>query len=223
MSLGMGQEGAVNIQPVNMEPARIETLAQLRELYKPPSERAQRKELTQLDVHCRRFIELSPFVVLATSSSSGSDATPRGGEPGFVHVEDESTLVLPDWPGNNRLDSLTNVLENPAVGLLFLIPGVGETLRVGGDAEIRTDSALLAHFRTANRLPLSVLVIHVEKAYLHCPKALLRSDLWQEEAKRERSVLPSLNAMLEDQLGKGRAASSESQDEMEARYRTQLY
>lgn len=121
---------------------KIETPSQLRELYKPPSERAQRKQLTRLDAHGQHFIALSPFVVLATSGSSGSDATPRGGDPGFVRLENETTLCLPDWPGNNRLDSLTNVLENPAVGLLFLISGIGETLCVGSVADIRTDDTL---------------------------------------------------------------------------------
>ncbi len=202
---------------------KIETPDQLRDLYQAPSERAQRKQLPQLDAHCQRFIELSPFVVLATSGPGGSDATPRGGEPGFVLIEDASTLLLPDWPGNNRLDSLENVLTNPAVGLLFLIPGVGETLRVGGEADIRTDEALLARFCTDGRLPLSVLVIHVTKAYLHCPKALLRSRLWLEDAKRARTVLPSLNAMLSDQLGEGERGVQESQENMETRYKKQLY
>lgn len=202
---------------------KIETLTLLRELYKLPSKRAQRKELKRLDAHCQRFVELSPFAVLATSSSSGSDATPRGGDPGFIHIEDESTLLLPDWPGNNRLDSLTNILENPAVGLLFLIPGIGETLRIGGIADIRTDSARLQRFSTGSRLPASALVIHIEKAYLHCSKALLRSRLWQEEVKRDRTELPSLNVMLREQAGDSTVTPEESQDEMEARYRKQLY
>lgn len=110
--------------------AQIRTVAELRGIYRPPSERAQRKQLDALDAHCRAFIASSPFVVLASSSAAGADATPRGGEPGFVRVQGAHTLLLPDWPGNNRLDALTNILENPAVGLLFLIPGVDETLRV---------------------------------------------------------------------------------------------
>ncbi len=200
---------------------KIETVKQLRELYRPPSERAQRKELPKLDVHCQRFIALSPFVVLASSGPAGADATPRGGPRGFVHAPDEQTLLLPDWPGNNRLDALTNILANPAVGLLFLIPGVDETLRVGGRAEIRTDAALRGPFRAGTKLPLSVVVIHVERAYLHCGKAFMRSNLWREDAQVDRSVLPTANEMLTEQLGL--KEQPESQAAMEKRYRSNLY
>ncbi len=200
---------------------KIETAKQLRELYPSPSERAQRKQLPKLDVHCQRFIALSPFVVLASSGPAGADATPRGGPRGFVHAPDEHTLLLPDWPGNNRLDALTNILANPAVGLLFLIPGVDETLRVGGRAEIRTDAALLGPFCAGTKLPLSVIVIHVDKAYLHCAKALLRSNLWREDAQVDRSALPTANEMLTEQLGL--TEQPESQEAMERRYRNALY
>ena len=154
----------------------IGTSEQLRTLYKAPSERAQRKQLAVLDGHCRRFIALSPFVVLASSGPDGADATPRGGPPGFVHVPDARTLLLPDWPGNNRLDALENIVQNPAVGLLFLIPGVDETLRVNGSAQIRTDAALREPFGTDGRLPTTVLVVSVQEAFLHCAKALMRSN-----------------------------------------------
>ena len=200
---------------------RIETVEQLRETYRAPSERAQRKQLDALDIHCRALIALSPFVVLASSSKAGADATPRGGERGFVRVQDAHTLLLPDWPGNNRLDSLTNIVENPAVGLLFLVPGVDETLRVGGAAQIRTDEALLEPFRTGTKLPLTVLVIHVEKVYLHCAKALMRSNLWDESAQLERSTLPSADKILNDQLGD--VGTPESQEAMERRYKKSLY
>lgn len=202
---------------------KIETVEGLRKLYRAPSERAQRKQLDALDAHCRRFIALSPFVVLASSASNGADATPRGGERGFVRVRDAHTLLLPDWPGNNRLDSLTNIVENPAVGLLFLIPGVDETLRVGGTAQICTDEALLEPFRTGNKLPLTVLVIHVEKAYLHCAKAFIRSSFWDESAQLERGALPSANEILRDQLGGGAKEALETQEAMERRYKGSLY
>ena len=202
---------------------KIETVEGLRKLYRAPSERAQRKQLDALDAHCRRFIASSPFVVLASSASSGADATPRGGEPGFVKVQDAYTLLLPDWPGNNRLDSLTNIVENPTVGLLFLIPGVDETLRVGGTAQIRTDEALLEPFHTRNKLPLTVLVIHVERAYLHCAKALMRSKLWCEDARLERGALPTANEILRDQSGGGAEEALESQEAMEQRYKGSLY
>ena len=203
--------------------AQIKTVAELREIYRAPSERAQRKQLDALDAHCRAFIAFSPFVVLASSSKNGADATPRGGEPGFVRVQDARTLLLPDWPGNNRLDSLTNLVENPAVGLLFLIPGVDETLRVDGAVRIHTDKALREPFRTRNKLPLTVLVIRVEKAYLHCAKALMRSRLWDEAAKLERSVLPTANEILRDQSDGGAEGTLESQGAMERRYKKSLY
>lgn len=200
---------------------KIETVKQLRELYQSPSERAQRKQLPKLDVHCQRFIALSPFVVLASSGPAGADATPRGGPRGFIHVLGEQTLLLPDWPGNNRLDALTNILADSGVGLLFLIPGVDETLRVGGRAEIRTDAALLEPFRAGTKLPLSVIVIHVEKAYLHCAKASMRSNLWREDAKVDRSALPTANEMLKGQLNL--TEQPESQEAMERRYLSNLY
>lgn len=203
--------------------ARIETLEQLRAVYRPPSERAQRKQLSTLDAHCQRFVALSPFVVLASSGSGGADATPRGGERGFVRVQDARTLLLPDWPGNNRLDALTNILENPAVGLLFFIPGVKETLRVGGTARIRTDEALLEPFRTGSKLPLTVLVVRVQKAYLHCAKALMRSELWDESARLARSALPTASEILRDHARSDAAEPLESQEEMEGRYKTNLY
>ena len=200
---------------------KIGTSAQLRTLYKAPSERAQRKQLAVLDGHCRRFIALSPFVVLASSGPDGADATPRGGPPGFVHVPDARTLLLPDWPGNNRLDALENIVQNPAVGLLFLIPGVDETLRVNGSAQIRTDAALREPFGTDGRLPTTVLVVSVQEAFLHCAKALLRSNLWAEDAKPGRGALPTLGEMLGDQLGLTEQA--EPQAAMVRRYRDELY
>ncbi len=200
---------------------KIETLEQLRALYKAPSERAQRKQLRELDRHCQRFIALSPFIVIASSGPNGADATPRGGPPGFVHVPDPRTLLLPDWPGNNRLDALENVVQNPAVGLLFLIPGVDETLRVNGSAEIRTDAALQERFGADGRLPTTVLVISVQEAFLHCAKALMRSNLWAEDAKPGRGALPTLGEMLSDQLGLTEQA--EPQAAMVRRYRDELY
>ena len=201
--------------------AKVETVAQLRTLYKAPSERAQRKQLAVLDRHCRRFVALSPFVVLASSGPNGADATPRGGPPGFVHVPDARTLLLPDWPGNNRLDALENIVQNPAVGLLFLVPGVDETLRVNGSAEIRSDASLREPFSTDGRLPTTVLVIRVQEAFLHCAKALMRSSLWAEDAKPGRGALPTLGEMLNDQLGL--TGQVEPQEAMVRRYRDELY
>ena len=194
---------------------------ELRALYAQPKERTLRKELDHLDAHCRRFISLSPFVVLATTNPDGTaDATPRGGDPGFVVVENDRTLLLPDRPGNNRLDSLSNVVANPGVGLLFLIPGVDETLRVNGTAAIHDDDELRARF-TEGRPPATVIAITVREAYLHCAKALMRSRLWDPEAQIERSKLPTLGEMLHDQLKSNE--EPEPQDAMLERYRTELY
>jgi hypothetical protein len=157
----------------------ISTESELRALHAAPTERAVRKVLDRLDGHCRRFIALSPFVVMATADADARlDSTPRGGDPGFVAVEGERTLLLPDRPGNNRLDSLTNLTERPQVGLLFMIPGVDETLRVNGTAELCTDAGVVERFRIARRPPAVVLRITVREAYLHCAKALMRSRLW---------------------------------------------
>jgi PPOX class probable FMN-dependent enzyme len=200
--------------------ASIASESELRALHSAPTERAVRKELDRLDRHCRRFIALSPFLVMATADANGRlDATPRGGDPGFVEVADDRTLLLPDRPGNNRLDSLTNLTERPDVGLLFMIPGVDETLRVNGAAELRTDADLVQRFQVGRRPPAIVLQITVRQAYLHCAKALMRSRLWDPEARIDRSQLPTMGEMMRDQVG----SAAESQEAMVARYRTQLY
>jgi PPOX class probable FMN-dependent enzyme len=202
--------------------ASVRTGEELRARYREPLERTLRKQLDRLDEHCRRFIELSPFAVLATYGPDGlPDATPRGGEPGFVHVADEHTLLLPDRPGNNRLDSLGNLVANPGVGLLFLVPGVDETLRVNGTAELREDAELRSRFAVGERTPALVLAVTVREAYLHCAKALMRSRLWDPAAQVERSALPTMGEMIRDQIGS--TEEPESQDSMVARYREQLY
>ncbi len=194
----------------------------LRALYGSPNPRSRDKVLSHLDPHCRRFIALSPFAVLSSTGPDGlGDVTPRGGAPGFVEIADDRTLLLPDRPGNNRIDTLLNVVAHPGVGLLFLVPGVDETLRVQGTAAIDTDPALLSRFAVGERAPKTALRITVREAYLHCAKALMRSRLWDPAARVERSVLPSMAEMMKDQLGL--AAKAETQDEMIARYEATLY
>ena len=139
----------------------IATPEELRDCYPQPLERSLRKSLPALDAHMRRFISLSPFLCLGTSSAGGADVTPRGHAPGFVHVLDEKTLLIPDWPGNNRLDSLTNVVANPSVGLLFFIPGVNETLRINGVAEITTEPALVERWTVNGKHPRSAMRVTV--------------------------------------------------------------
>ncbi len=172
----------------------------LRELYGQPIERARLKSLRKLDGHCASFIRLSPLVCLGTSGEYGADVTPRGDRPGFVQVLDEGTIAIPDWPGNNRLDSLVNILSNPKVGLLFLVPGMDETLRINGLARITTKPEILALWNVNAKSPKSALVIAIDEAFLHCGKALIRSRLWHDDHKIDRAHLPSYGRMLKDQI-----------------------
>lgn len=203
-------------------PEIMECVNELRDRYGAPIERARLKSLRRLDPHCRRFIELSPFVCLGTTGEDGADVTPRGDQPGFVHVLDDATLALPDWPGNNRLDSLTNILSNPEIGMLFLIPGVDETLRVNGTAEVTTGPEVLERWSVNGKHPKSALLITVKEAFLHCGKALIRSRLWQDDYKIDRSRLPTYGKMLKDQI-----EIADSTEEIEASvaegYKERLY
>jgi PPOX class probable FMN-dependent enzyme len=200
----------------------IATLEDLRGCYQPPLERSLRKSLRKLDPHMRRFIGLSPFLCLGTSSAGGADVTPRGDSPGFVHVLDDQTLLIPDWPGNNRLDSLTNVVANPNVGLLFFIPGVNETLRINGVGEITTEAAVLERWNTNGKHPRSALRVTVREAYLHCAKALMRSKLWDDNYRIERAELPSYAQMLKDQ-GATNDTVEQVQAAIDESYTTRLY
>jgi PPOX class probable FMN-dependent enzyme len=182
----------------------ITTLEQLREIYAPPAVRTLRKELGQLDRHCREFIALSPFVLLASADRSGAcDVSPKGGPPGFVRVLDDRRLLIPDATGNRKLESLQHMLENPRVGLLFLIPGMGETLRVNGHVRLTRDPALLEGLETGGRPPALALVVTAERAYLHCAKSILRSGLWRAETWPAPADLPSAAKILSDHLAIG--------------------
>jgi len=201
--------------------ARITSPAELRRLYGEPSGRTRDKVLVRLDRHCLRFISLSPFVLIATADAAGAaDVSPRGDAPGFVAAS-EQRLLIPDRPGNNRIDSLLNMVSCDRVGLLFLIPGVDETLRVNGRAAVRDDEDLRARFAVDGRLPRTVIDIAVEEAFLHCAKAFMRSRLWAREAQLPRSALPTMGEMLRDQIGE--AGPAETQEEMLRRYRAVLY
>lgn len=169
----------------------ITTLDELQALYGDSHERSRRKELPHLIEPYRALIQASPFVVLASAGPDGLDCSPRGDAPGFVHILDERTLLLPDRPGNNRIDSLRNIVHNPQVALLFLIPGVGESLRVNGRAEISLDPELLELGRAQGKLPRSALRIQVQSCYFQCSKAAMRSGLWDAARQVERASLPS--------------------------------
>ena len=195
---------------------------ELRTVYREPAARATQKVLDHLDGHCRKFIALSPLCILSSADADGcADASPRGDPPGFVKVLDEKTLLLPDRPGNNQVDSLQNIVDNPGVGLLFFVPGMNETLRVKGKAEIVTDTKLLEPLTVKRRAPLSGLQITVEEAFLHCGRALLRSRLWDPEAQIERSNYPTYGQVLADQI-KGADAREIDQSEEETN-RERLY
>jgi PPOX class probable FMN-dependent enzyme len=204
-----------------MSEMKIETLEQLRTLYASPKERAIKKQLASLDRHCKRYISLSPFVVL--SSMGGDevlDASPRGGAPGFVKVMDDNTLLIPDSPGNNRLDTLENIIHTGRLGLLFLIPGVDETLRVNGAADLSVAPADIAQCTTEVRAPKLVIRVNVQQAYLHCAKAFMRSKLWESESRIERSQLPTMVDMINEQAAI--EGVFETHEEIMQRYRNEL-
>jgi PPOX class probable FMN-dependent enzyme len=173
----------------------------LRALVGEPSERAKGKQLPRLDPHSRAFIARSPYLLLGTSDRAGRcDVSPKGDAPGFVLVLDDETIAIPDRPGNKRVDSLMNVLENPRVGLLFLIPGMTETLRVNGTAQIVQDEALLERMAVGDKRPLLGIVVRVDEVFMHCGKASLRGHIWEAEHFISREQMPSLAEIIQDQM-----------------------
>ncbi|WP_339947142.1 pyridoxamine 5'-phosphate oxidase family protein [uncultured Albimonas sp.] len=178
----------------------ITDLQHLRDVYGEPSQRVLDKELNHLDRHCLRFLELSPFCFVATSDGTTLDVSPKGDQPGFAQAEGSAAVLLPDWPGNKRLDGYRNVLKNPHVGLIFLIPGLRETLRVNGPATIHEEPEILAPFEHKGRLPITVMRVEAREVYLHCAKAFLRSGLWDADTWPEKAALPKPGEMFKDHL-----------------------
>jgi len=208
-SIAVGEVGDTLVNPVNSEPEApvlpddtsfITDEAALRSLHHQPLSRATDKVLSELDEHCLRIISLSPFCVVATQGPDGADISPRGDPAGFVSVIDKRTVLLPDRVGNNRLDAMHNLLVNPRIGLLFLVPGMNETLRINGTARITNDVRLLAPCAITNRPPKVGLLIAIEEAFLHCGKALVRSALWDGKRHIDRASLPSYAEMLLDHV-----------------------
>ena len=193
----------------------------LKTIYPEPTPRVIAKARPEIDAYAEKFIAMSPFCVLATSGSDGSvDASPRGGNPGFVHVAGPNQLLMPDRSGNNRIDSFRNIVEGSGfVQLIFFVPGIDETLRVGGKGKLSAEPDLLASMEEFGKLPRAVLSIAVHEAYFHCGKALVRSKLWSLDARVQRAVLPSISQMIHDQTKLG---EPDTQAEVEARYKTQL-
>ena len=175
----------------------VRTLAELEALYEAPVSTSVIKEIDHLtDLH-RAYVDAAPFVVVATSGPGGLDCSPRGDPPGFVRVTDERTLLLPDRRGNNRLDTLRNLVVDPRIAVLFLVPGIGVTLRVNGTAELSTDDELRHSFSIDNKPPTTVIVVTTTSVYTQCPKALIRSHLWDPSRYRQSSELPSPGEILE--------------------------
>jgi len=200
----------------------IDTLDQLQALYGEAHERSLRKEITYLSEPYQALVAASPFVVLATHGPDGLDCSPRGDAPGFVRVLDERTLLLPDRPGNNRIDSLRNIINDPHVALLFLIPGVGESFRVNGRASISLEPQLLELCTAQGKLPRSVLRISIDTCYFQCSKAAVRSGLWDSERHVERASLPSAGDLLKAVMDPSFDVQAYER-ELQERLKTRLY
>ncbi|MFY0666401.1 MAG: pyridoxamine 5'-phosphate oxidase family protein [Natronospirillum sp.] len=207
---------------MNEDPFHVTDLAALEALYGTPGVASLRKEVDYIHPHYRAFIAASPFMVLASSGPGGLDASPRGDQPGFVEVKDDKTLLIPDRRGNNRIDTLRNIVTDPRVALIFLIPGVGETLRVIGRAHITTNPELLGRFAVDEKLPKSVIVVHVESVYFQCARAVLRSGLWDSSQQVDRKSLPSTGAILEA-LSRSEIDGVKYDQELPGRLKDSLY
>jgi PPOX class probable FMN-dependent enzyme len=202
---------------------RIGDERELRSMFDEVSPTARIKVISALDAHCRNFIGLSPFLVIGSAAADGkADVSPRGDPPGFVHVLDDRTLAIPDRPGNNRIDTLGNIVANPEVALIFFVPGVGETLRVNGRAQLTQDRALLAGMAVNGKVPKLAIVVAVREAYLHCAKALKRSKLWEPESRAPKGAVPSIGRIIADQVGKPEMAGAIDERSIAA-YRDKLY
>ena len=192
--------------------------------YPAVSSLAQVKDIGRLDPHLQKFIALAPICFVATADKTGKqDVTPRGDPPGSFKVLDEKTLALADRPGNNRLDTLKNILENPEIALIFLLPGTNETVRVAGTARFSTDAELLASMAVQGKLPKCAIVISVRQAYLHCAKALLRSKLWTGEYAQPKGTFPSIARMIGDQVGMTEEQKKKGEERVEKAYQETLW
>jgi PPOX class probable FMN-dependent enzyme len=198
--------------------------SELRPPYNSPSALVRAKQIDRIDPHCRNFIARSPLVIIGSSHPErGLDVSPRGDAPGFVQVLDEHHLAIPDRPGNNRLDTLENLLKNPAIGLFFLIPGIEEALRVNGTARLTRAQPLLDSMAVDGKLPKLAIVVTVTEAFLHCAKALKRARLWDDDYRIERTRLPTLGRMIVEQTRPAGLTAEEADARIEADYRTNLY
>jgi PPOX class probable FMN-dependent enzyme len=198
--------------------------SKLRGLYNEPLELAVLKQLDRLDAHCRNFLAHSPFAVVgSTRPGRGTDVSPRGDAPGFARVLDDHTIAIPDRPGNNRLDTMSNIVADAEIGLLFFIPGIDETLRVNGTARLSRDPELLAAAAVNGREPHLVILVTVREAFLHCGKALKRSRLWHDDYRVERNSFPTLGRMIVEQTKTAKVTVEQADTLIDEGYRTKLY
>jgi PPOX class probable FMN-dependent enzyme len=200
----------------------ITTMEQLEALYGEKLPAAIIKEIDHINGSYRKLIEAAPFVAVATSGPEGLDCSPKGDARGFVRILNDKTLAIPDRPGNNRLDGFRNIVRDPRIALLFLIPGVGETLRVNGRAAISIDPELMRSFAVNGKLPRCVLIVHIESIYFHCSKAIVRSKLWDAETKIDRNSLPSTGTIVAE-LSQGKLGGEAYDRAMPERIKAQLY
>ena len=201
---------------------QIKTIEQLERLYGEPRPVAVLKEVEEITPSYAKLIEAAPFVAIATSGPEGLDCSPKGDPAGFIRILDKKTLAIPDRPGNNRIDGMRNLVRDPRIALLFLIPGVGETLRVNGRAAISVDPDLLQSFAIGGKLPRAVMLVTVERIYFHCSKAIVRSKLWSESTKVERASLPSTGTIIAE-LSNGKFGGESYDREAPARIQAELY
>ena len=204
------------------EKFQIKTIEQLERLYGEPRPVAVLKEVEEITPSYAKLIEAAPFVAIATSGPEGLDCSPKGDPAGFIRILDKKTLAIPDRPGNNRIDGMRNLVRDPRIALLFLIPGVGETLRVNGRTTISVDPDLLQSFAIGGKLPRAVMLVTVERIYFHCSKAIVRSKLWSESTKVERASLPSTGTIIAE-LSNGKFGGESYDREAPARIQAELY
>ena len=194
---------------------------QLRKLYEYPKGRAAIKEIKELEKQSKEFLKLSPFVVISSIGADGiADASPRGDGKGFVKIKDNRTIIIPDRSGNNRLDTLQNIIANPAIGLLFFIPGINEVLRINGNGYIEDDIDLCNEFKIKNNVPKSCILINIKEIYMHCAKAIMRSSLWDASTYLASKDFPTISRIINDQINSNDDLKDHQQEEQ--RYREQI-
>ena len=201
----------------------VETVEQLDEIYGDVAPGPLSKQTDYVTAPGRAFIAASPFMILATASENGIDCSPKGDTPGFVQLLDDRTLLIPDRPGNNRVDGMKNIIANPKIGIIFMVPGANETYRVNGSARISVDPALLARFEVRGKPPRAVMVVAVEEAFNHCPKAFVRADLWRRGAKGRPEDAPTIGDFAAFREGADEAYAAKFNAEYAERMKEKLY